>query len=362
MPLAIALVAISSTACSTPSLITGSNAHLAPDQVAFVVNHALSSNPGSTITPIDLASQKPGRPVNTGNYPSVKAFSALDPSALAFSPNGKRLYVTNFGADTVSALSARTGKLTRSFKVGLEPDAIAISPSGHTGWVADFGAQALTPINLATGAAGEPVPVGSEPRALALTPNGAEVLCANFASGTVSIVNTVSRKLLATVAVGLEPTAIAITPNDSEALVADFGANVVTVVNLSTNRVSGTVALAGNPTDIVIAPGVSGAQGTVAGHGPATRSGRLAPDSNSAIAYVTAGASITPISISSDTAGIAINIVYPAEALAISNAGTVADVALQGGAVVEVDLLTGKLGHLIHVGGIPTAIAVAAPH
>lgn len=335
------LLSITAAACSTAS--SAPRASLLSTETAFVANHAISADPGSTITPVDLASGTTGRPIRTGTNLSTKAFSALDPSALTFGPHGKTLYVANLGSDTVSEVTAGRGTVAGSFEAGLEPDAVAIAPDGRMAWVADLGSGSILPVNLPSGRAGKAIGVGNEPRAVTVTPNGAEVLCANFGSSTVSILSTRTRRLVATVPVGLEPTAVAITSNSSQALVADLGANAVTVIDLSTNQVLRTVALAGDPTDIVAAAGV-----------PGSRAGAT-------VLYVTAGASITPITTPSDTPGPAINIVYPAEAVALSSTGTVADVALQGGAIVEVNLATGKLGHLIHVGGIPTAIAVPPP-
>ncbi len=353
MPLiAVILLAATTAACAASQ---GSTAPVAPSPVgstAFVVNHAISSDPGSTITPVDLPSGAVERPIRTGTNLSTKAFAALAPSALAFGPGHENLYVTNFGANTVSELSGKRRTLTGVFKVGLEPDAVAISPGGRTAWVADFGSSSIVPVSLPSGRAGKPLIVGSEPRAVAVTPNGAEVLCASFGSSTVSIIDARTMRVLSTIAVGLEPTAIAITSNDSQALVADFGANALTVINLSTNQILRTVALPENPTDIVAA--ASGARAR-ARNAPSA----LGQRAGTAAFYVTAGASIVPIIAPSDTTGRPFNIVYPVEALAISNGGTIADAALQGGAIAELDLATGRLGRLIHVGGIPTAIAVA---
>jgi len=129
----------------------------------------------STVTPIDLATGVPGRPVEPVRGNTV--------TALALSPDGAAVYATSFLSSgstvptdtpgTMTAIKAASGRPGPAVNAGDNPSAIAITPDGTTAYVAGSpgsGPGTVTPIQIATGTRGKPVPVGREPVAVALTP------------------------------------------------------------------------------------------------------------------------------------------------------------------------------------------------
>ena len=122
--------------------------------------------PGDTVTPVNLATRKPGRPIKVGNSLSV----------IAISPDGRIAYLPNHGVsgagDTVSTIRLAVGKPGGRIKVGADPGAMAITPNGRTAYVGNYLGNSLTPITLATNKPGSPVKLGFQPCDLAITPNG----------------------------------------------------------------------------------------------------------------------------------------------------------------------------------------------
>ena len=51
------------------------------------------------------------------------------PDAVAFTPDGKHAYVTNYGDGTVSVITTATGAVSAPITVGKVPDGVAICPA-----------------------------------------------------------------------------------------------------------------------------------------------------------------------------------------------------------------------------------------
>jgi DNA-binding beta-propeller fold protein YncE len=128
---------------------------ISPDgRTAYV--QIISSGSASTVTPIDLATGIPGRPVEPVRGNTV--------TALALSPDGAAVYATSFLSSgstvptdtlgTMTAIKAASGRPGPAVNAGDNPSAIAITPDGATAYVTDSassGPGTVTPIQIATG-------------------------------------------------------------------------------------------------------------------------------------------------------------------------------------------------------------------
>jgi YVTN family beta-propeller protein len=166
----------------------------------YVGNYGYDAVPGTTITPIDIARQRPGRPVTIGSLPS----------AMASTPDGRHLLVTAQGDDILAILDTSSEAVVARVPTGLEPDAVAVTPDGKTAVVANFGDGTVTPVDLATMTARRPIAVGNEPDAVAVTPEGKTAVVANFGDGTVTPVDLATQHAEPSVPVGPGPTGVAI--------------------------------------------------------------------------------------------------------------------------------------------------------
>jgi YVTN family beta-propeller protein len=59
------------------------------------------------------------------------------PNGLAVSPDGKRVYVTNFSDDTVSVIGTVSNTVTSTIAVGNSPRGVAVSSDGDRIFVAN---------------------------------------------------------------------------------------------------------------------------------------------------------------------------------------------------------------------------------
>ena len=214
---------------------------------------ALSVNGTGTVTPI-YQTGSTGLPVPVGS----------DPIAAAFTPNGKRAYIVNAGADSVTPITIDGSAATPApaITVGGDPVDIAITPNGHTAFVVNnFAVHSgshyryyVTPINLSTNAADPRIRVGTSPIEIAITPNGKYAYVANTNAGTVTPIRITPRRALHAIKVQFAPEAIAITPNSKYAFVANNGAGSVTPILVSANRALAPIKVGSFPAAIAITP------------------------------------------------------------------------------------------------------------
>jgi hyaluronoglucosaminidase len=131
---------------------------------------------------------------------------------VAVTPDGTMALVANVDDDTVTPVDLATLRAGRPIPVGSRPDALAIGgPGGRTALVADLEGNTVTPVDLTTMTPGAPIAVGTEPDAVAVTPDGTTALVANLGSGTVTPISLATLRPGLPVAVGPGPTALAVT-------------------------------------------------------------------------------------------------------------------------------------------------------
>ncbi len=299
---------------------------------AYVCTYGYDSEPGATVTPVNLdhAVADPG--ITTGTLPD----------AVAATPDGRLVLVTDEGEDQLSVLDASDGDVVATIPTGVEPDAVAVSPIGSLAIVANSDDGTVTPVDLKTMRAGQPVRVGHQPDAVGIGgPDGDTALVANLGDGTVTPLNLETMRAGRPISVGAEPDAIAVSPDGDYALVADLGSDAVTFIDLVTLRASTSVDVGIPPTGIATDPTASASTGT---------------------AWVSGGRSLVAVSFTArPVVGRAIPVGHLAEAVAIASDGTTAWVADSDPYVTAVDLTTGRVLESVRVGGRPSAIAIPPP-
>jgi len=121
--------------------------------------------------------------------------TAGSPVAVAFSPDGSKLYVAMFNSNTIVVMDPNTGTQLATIPVGQGPTSIAVNSTGNRGYVANFTSGTVSVLDLTanTVIATVTLPAGAAPVAASLTyaPPGsiignvaATVNGASFASAT----------------------------------------------------------------------------------------------------------------------------------------------------------------------------------
>ena len=166
-----------------------------------------------------------------------------DPASLAVTPDGKRVYVTDFQSDKVRVIDgAQSGDPTVSattLTVGSNPYEVAVTSDGEHAYVTNLtsgtvsvisGVQSASPSVTAT------LNVGKGPAGVVATPDGQHVYVTNAGAGTVSVISgadTARPAVTATLKVGKEPAEVAATPDGQQAYVTNEGSKpgVVRVID-----------------------------------------------------------------------------------------------------------------------------------
>ncbi|WP_163803874.1 beta-propeller fold lactonase family protein [Mycolicibacterium anyangense] len=175
------------------------------------------------------------------------------PSALAVSPDGKRLYVANLGDNSLSVVDTSTNTTIATVGVGSNPVALALSPTAGRAYVVNSGGDSVSVIDTQTNTVLLTTQVGDSPTAIALNPGGSRAYVVNSGSGTVSVIDTSTNFVVGTIAVGQAPSAIAMT-SDGRAFVTNYLDKTASVIDTATNRVVFTIGLNASPSALALSP------------------------------------------------------------------------------------------------------------
>jgi len=173
---------------------------------------AIGSIPTATITIQD----------NDPAAPTVGRFTAPTSSQpLALTANNAYLVVANPDNNSATFFEVHNdrNKKLAEIAVQAEPSGVAFLPDGKKAYVANTVAGTVSVIttNLANNTiapASKHIAVGVEPYGLALTPNGSKLYVTNSRSNSISVIDTTTDTVVKTInGVGFEPRGIAITNN-----------------------------------------------------------------------------------------------------------------------------------------------------
>jgi DNA-binding beta-propeller fold protein YncE len=321
----------------------------APPEAATGTAYVINSG-GGTVTPIDLATNTAGKPIDVSG----------EPVAMTVAPDEKTAYVatgaTNSGPEPTSAQAVQpidlvTNTAGKPIDLQWPADAIVITPDGKTAYIMNgFPSLTVTPVDLATSTAGKPVKLSEEPEQIAMAPDGKAYVTLVTGSGANEfvLVDLATGKLGKPVKLGSGeggPEAIAIAPDGKTAYVVSLpgvrSSRVITVTPIDL-----TTDTAGNPINVSTKPmpmGFFGEPLAIA----------IAPDGTTAYVANGASATVTPIDLTTSTSGQPISLSGKpgADAIAISANGAAAYVANQpSSTVTPIDLATNAPGKPIKIG------------
>lgn len=162
-----------------------------------------------------------------GGEPKAKPLPGVDdpqpryksPTWIAFSPDGKRAYVTCHTADSLCVIDAAGGKVVAEVPVGRRPTGVAAGRNGKLVFVANTRDHTVSFVDAAARKPVATVRCGYEPMGLAVSPDGKRVYTANFVSDDVSVLDVAARKEVRRIPVGRAPTFLALTPDGRRLLV-----------------------------------------------------------------------------------------------------------------------------------------------
>jgi YVTN family beta-propeller protein len=328
----------------------------------------------------------PGAGVSATSASATSALAASVSTTAAASPLHSRrkpaiLYVANLESGSVSRINTATNRAERPVTLGRKsvPFAIVTAPNGRTVYVANYGTSTVTPISTRTGRRGKAIKVPRGPDYLAITPNGKTLYVASEINsndqepGRVTPISTATRKAGRPLRVGIDPGPIEITPDSKSVYVATAGLSLngvgnVTVIKAVAHRVRAVIRLA-DPLGMVLTPDgrklyVASENDSPPGCSPppaqsaasASRTSRP-PGSPAAASPAALCGQLIPIRTATDRPGRRIRIGDPAM-LAVAPGGQAVYVLTDSGAITKVSTRTSKVGWSARPVGNPYYLAI----
>lgn len=144
------------------------------------------------------------------------------PLAVAVSPDGERLYVSDRTAGCVVALDSASGAKVLEVSIDGEPNGLALSADGKTLYVAQRTVGSIALVDTTRGVITGTIPVGTWPVALAVARSNKRLYCCNRGNHTVSVVDLVAGREIQQIAVVRDPAFAAIAPDESRVVVANY--------------------------------------------------------------------------------------------------------------------------------------------
>ena len=159
------------------------------------------------------------------------------PAGIAVSKDGKRLYVAMNLSNALVEIDAETGRLLRTWKVGVAPFSVAIA--GRKIYVSNWGGR-VADTKSVTGPAGRGMLVRVDPVRY----------IANEGSVTIIDLEKPDGANVVEVLTGLHASALAVTPNEHFVIVANAGGDTLTVLDGRSDQVVETISARKNPADL----------------------------------------------------------------------------------------------------------------
>ncbi len=167
------------------------------------------------------------------------AKTGVMPKGCSVSPNGKYLYVTNFGmrrGKNVDVLDAITLRRVRTLHWRGNAIESISSPDSKTLYVTDFYKSKLHKISTSSWRIKKTTRPGQLPKQMTLSPDGKLLYVANWL-GRVAKLNARTLKRLGRVKTGRFPRGLSVTADGKTLYVANTGGRTVTVVDTATMKV-----------------------------------------------------------------------------------------------------------------------------
>ena len=194
--------------------------------------------------------------INTATYAVTKVVRAgAVPKYVAVTPDGKQVLVTNWCSMDLTIIDAAKAKVVATVKIpGSHPRGIAVAKDSKTAYVAIMGSDRVVAVDLTTRKVRAFATTGAGPRHLVLSKDGKTLYVTNNSAGTVSAVDTTTGKVLHTLKVGKEPRSMAISSDGGALYVVNYDDSTMTKIRTSDFTAVQTVKTDGYPVGVTYEP------------------------------------------------------------------------------------------------------------
>ncbi|HEX4489872.1 MAG TPA: PKD domain-containing protein [Acidimicrobiia bacterium] len=339
----------------------------------------VANSDSNTVTPIATASNRAGAAIAVG----------AEPFGVAVTPDGSTVYVSNSGSNTVTPIATATKSAGAAIAVGASPFDLTVTPDGSAVEVTRYGDDSIVSIATATNTAGAAVPVGHQPQGIAIAPDQGPVarfthgvgLAMSFSALTSGAPGTPIATYTWDFGDGTAPVStgaadvshtfarqgsyrVRLTATDTTGTATTRVFTGRTVSRNGAKSATATTLVVAQPVDAYILDTNNDWLAPLDGSAPTAVgtyafSFAITPDGRTAYVASYAENTVTPVTISTHTAGTPIAVAGGPDAVAISPDGSTVYVAGEDGNIVTpVDTATGTPRAAIPVGAQPGGIVV----
>jgi YVTN family beta-propeller protein len=191
--------------------------------------------------------------IRTDNYNEIGVMEAMAyPYDIVVSADGKRAYVANVGASTVTAMDLEAVKTIGHVAVGKNPESLALTTDGKTLYVATTDSDSISMIDTATLKVKSTAslkekdtdPAGMSPSGIVLSPDGTKLYVACAGDNKVEILNTADMTPAGSIPVGYIPSSVRVSPDGNYLYVTNMkGRPRPTTNSRSSHRRSKTIIM-----------------------------------------------------------------------------------------------------------------------
>lgn len=261
-------------------------AAVSPDgKTCIVTNYGLRDDPSSSLTVIDLVSQKPVKTIDLGNHEKPHGVLYIDDNSLlvtsqvqkalllvniekgeienvfetgqeishmvAYSPKHKLAFVTNIGSGSINVIDIAQNKMLKVIKTGEGAEGVEVTTDESEVWITNRAEDNISILDINTLEITDSIACASFPIRVKFTPDGEHALVSNARSGDLAVFKVENREEIARIEMKFKaveekenrlfsdqfgespvPIGILIHPNGKHAYVANTNADIVTVIDL----------------------------------------------------------------------------------------------------------------------------------
>jgi YVTN family beta-propeller protein len=176
------------------------------------------------------------------------------PKYVAVSPDSKYVLVTNWCDYDMSVIDTASGTQVQRIKIGRYPRGIVVSPDSTIAYVAVMGGNDIAKVSLVDFSVSWISDIGNGPRHLVLSPDGTTLYATLNKDGRVIKIDVSNGAVLARVATGSQPRSMDISSDGLSLYVVNYESNTMTKVRTSDMEVVQTMETRIHPIGIAYEP------------------------------------------------------------------------------------------------------------
>jgi len=164
------------------------------------------------------------------------------PAQIAFSPDGRRLYVAENLGDSIAVIDMASASVVQREPAGRYPYGVVVAPDGRV-YVSAWGGGAVAEYAVSGDKLAAPawIPAGRHPSAMLLNRDATRLYVTSASTDRVAVIDTKTRQRIAKLEdpppsgpdEGSTPNALALSSDETKLFVAEADANAVAVLDLS---------------------------------------------------------------------------------------------------------------------------------